>query len=873
MLPASEPAPTPALHLVAREAEVATLHQWCANALQGKRHLGFITGEAGIGKTTLVDTFVAQIAGQVPLWIGRGQCIEQYGAGEAYLPLLEALGQMGRTLDGTQLVGLLRQQAPSWLLQLPALLSPAEYEALQRYARGTTRERMLRELAEAMEALTEVWPCVLVLEDLHWSDTATIEWLAYMARRRRPARLLVLGTYRPVETIVRAHPVRPMVQELIVHGYGAELALQEWSEAGVAAYLTRRGDGAEVPDELARVLTLRTDGHPLFVVALVDELLRQRVLQVGPTGWALARGFDAVTVGVPPSIRHLLEHQVARLQPADQELLAVASVAGVEFAVAAVAAGVQHTGEDVEVQCDTLARQHQLMQACGTAVWPDGTVTARYGFRHALYQELLYEWVPVSRRVRWHQQIGMRLEVAFGPRAGEIAAELAVHFEQGHDYDRAVQYLQHAAETAVQRHAHREAIAYLRRALALLQAMAETPQRFRHELAVQLALGPALMVTRGFAAPEVGDTYARARQLCEQLGDQQQLFPALFGLWRSAHVQGQLQTARALGEQLLSLAHTQDDSLLFVEAQGPLGQTLCMQGEPVLARKHLQRVVTLYEPHQHRTLAVRCGYDPGVYAHTMEAWVLWMLGYPAQALQRSHEALTLARTQAHPFTLALTLVTIVILQHMRRAGEVTLEYVQASAALSTEHGFPYLAAIGIVLQGWELTRVEQVTAGLTQMREGLAALRAMGAEILRPNMLALFADACERGGQLEDGLGALEEALATAEQHTEHFYEAELHRLKGELILRQWRKVRAKPASRDIQHIQATSGERRRLTPLQRDAEVCFQQALTIARRQQARSWELRAALSLSRLWQQQGQRAEAHAASRADLWLVHRGL
>ena len=289
------------------------------------------------------------------------------------------------------------------------------------------------------------------------------------------ARLLVLGTYRPVETLARAHPVRAMVQELIVHGYGAELALQEWSAAGVAAYLAQRGDGAGVPDELARVLTLRTDGNPLFVVALVDELLRQQVLQLGPAGWTLARGFDAMTVGVPPSIRHLLEHQVARLRPADQELLAVASVAGVEFAVAAVAASIQHTGEDIEVQCDALARQHQLVQARGTAVWPDGTVTARYGFRHALYQELLYEWVPVSRRVRWHQQIGMRLEAAFGSRADEVAAELAVHFEHGRDYDRAVQYLQRAAETAVQRHAHREAIAYLRRALELLQAWQKRP--------------------------------------------------------------------------------------------------------------------------------------------------------------------------------------------------------------------------------------------------------------------------------------------------------------------------------------------------------------------------------------------------------------
>jgi DNA-binding winged helix-turn-helix (wHTH) protein/predicted ATPase len=856
--PAPGCAPTPAPSLVAREAEVATLHQWFAKALQGERHLGFITGEAGIGKTTLVDTFVTQLAGQAPVWIGHGQCIEQYGAGEAYLPLLEALGQMGRTPDGPQLVALLRQQAPSWLLQMPALVAPAEYEALQRYAGATTRERMLRELAEAVEVLTAVRPCVLVLEDLHWSDTATIEWLAYVARRREPARLLLLGTYRPVEAIVRAHPVRPMVQELTVHGYGTELCLEEWSEAGVAAYLVQRGAGAGVPAELARVLTQRTDGHPLFLVAVVGELIRQGQLRLGPASWTLAGGLDAVTVGVPQSIRHLLEHQVAQLPLTDQELLAAASVAGVEFAVAAVAAGVQHTEEDVEAQCDALARQHQLVQARGTATWPDGTVTARYGFRHALYQELLYERVPVSRRVRWHQQIGTRLEAAFGPRASEIAAELAVHFEQGRDYDRAVQYLRHAAETAVQRHAHREAIAYLRRALELLQAMAEAPQRLRQELEIQLALGPALMVTRGFAAPEVADTYGRARQLCEHLGERQQLFPALFGLWRSAHVRGQLQMARTLGEQLLSFANAQGDPVLFVEAHGPLGQTLCMHGEPTLAREHLQQVVALYEPQRHHALAARCGYDPGVYAHTMEAWVLWVLGYPAQALQRSHEALTLARAQAHPFTLALTLVTVVILQHMRREGEATLEHVQAGVLLSTEHGFPYLTAIGTVLQGWELTRVGQVAEGLTQMREGLATLRAMGAEILRPNLLALLADAYGCGGQIEAGLGALEEALVTAEQHAERFYAAELHRLKGDLLLRKWREAGTNPTPRDIQQSYAASGEKTGRAPFQMEAEACFQRALDIARRQGAKLLELRAALSLSRLWRQHGKRAAA---------------
>ena len=380
------------------------------------------------------------------------------------------------------------------------------------------------------------------------------------------------------------------------------------------------------------------------------------------------------------------------------------------------------------------------------------------------------------------------------------------------------------------------------------------------------------MVTRGFAAPEVADTYGRARQLCEHLGERGQLFPVLFGLWRSAHVRGQLQMARTFGEQLVSLANTQGDPVLFVAAHGPLGQTLCMSGEPTLAREHLQQVVALYEPQQQHTLVVRCGYDPGVYAHTMEAWVLWVLGYPAQALQRSHAALTLARAQAHPFTLALTLVTVVILQHMRRQGEATLEHVQASVVLSTEHGFPYLKAIGTVLQGWELTRVGQVAAGLTQMRAGLAAFRAMGAEILRPDLLALLADACGCGGQIEDGLGALEEALVTAEQHGERFYEAELHRLKGELILRQCREASAKPAPRELR--QPLQPVERRLAgrPSRGKQKPASRRPSTIAQRQRPKLLELRAALSLSRLWQQQGQRAAARRFWRG-LWLVYRGI
>jgi DNA-binding winged helix-turn-helix (wHTH) protein/predicted ATPase len=826
-------APLPAPRLVGREAEIATLRQWFAKALQGERHLGFITGEAGIGKTTLVDTFVAQLAGQAPLWIGRGQCIEQYGAGEAYLPLLEALGQMGRTPDGPRLVALLRQQAPSWLLQLPALLSPGEYEALQRYAGGTTRERMLRELAEAMEALTAVRPCVLVLEDLHWSDTATIEWLAYMARRRGPARLLVLGTYRPVEAIVRAHPVHSMVQELTVHGYGADLHLKEWSEAGVAAYLTQRGAGAEVPVELVRVLTQRTDGHPLFLVTVVDDLIRQGRLQVAPAGWVLAGGLDAVTGGVPQSIRHLLEHQVAQLPLADQELLAVASVAGVEFAVAAVAAGVQQAGEDVEVQCDALARRSQLVQARGTAVWPDGTVTARYGFRHALYQELLYERIPVSRRARWHHQIGMRLEEAFGPRAGEAAAELAVHFVHGRDDQRAVQYLQRAAETAVQRHAHREALGYLTRALDLLKTQPDTPERAQWELRLLLALGPVVIAAKGYAAADVERVYSRALQLCQHLGETPQLFPVLVGLRKFYQVRAAYHTAHELGERLLVMAQSLHDPALLLEGRFGIGISLYYLGDFVASREQCTQGLMLYDTQQHRSRAAFFGQDTGVACYTFEALALWLLGYPDQALHRSREGLTLAQQLAHPFSLAFALLHGAVLHVARREGQATLEVSEAALTLATEQGFAFWLAWGKFLRGWALTTQGDEREGIAQMCQGLEATRSIGAEVGRSGFLALLAAAYGAAAQPEKGLEVLAEALSVVNNKGERYYEAEIHRLTGELLLACF-------------------------SDQQAASEASFHQALVVARAQQAKSWELRAAVSLGRLWQQQGKRTAA---------------
>ena len=848
---AAHPRPTAVRHpglMVGREAELARLQQWWAQAQQGQRQIVFVMGEAGIGKTTLVDAFVAQGVSMEAVWFGRGQCIEQYGVGEAYLPLLEALGQACRGPHGAHVVEALHHSAPSWLLQMPALLSDAEVDALQRRSGGVTRERMLRELAEAVEVLTVEQPLLLVLEDLHWSDVSTLDWLAYVARRRPVARLLVLGTYRPVEAVVHAHPVRSVAQDLLLHGQGAELAVDYLLEVEVAAYLVRRFGVEAVPDVLARMLHQRTSGNPLFLVAVVDDLVQQGVLRQSAMGWKLAGELEATVGSVPDSLRQLIDQQFAQLPPEDQMLLEAASVVGREFAAAVVAAAVDVAVDVVEVRCATLARRGQFVRTGGTDEWPDGTVATRYGFLHDLYRQIVYERVPMSRQVRWHRQMGARLEAGYGARARELAAELAEHFVRGRDTERAVQYLHMAGEQALQRSAHQEALRHLTQGLELLPTLPETPQRAQQELDLHIALGPVLIATRSQAAPEVEHTYARARVLCAQVGETPQLFPTLQGLCEFYRNRGALQTARELGEQLYRLAQQTSVPTPRLEAHIALGTTLFHLGDYGASRSHLEQGITLTHQTAQPSLARRQGVAPGVRCLALAANTLWCLGFPAQAVQRSQEALALAHALAHPYSLAMARHFAAFLD-CRRDTAAVQEQAEALLALATAQGFPLYVGYGTCYRGWALAMQGQGEAGIAHIRQGLAALLATGLELSRPLWTVLLAEAAGRTGQIEEGLCLLGEALTMFAASGRGDMLAEAHRLQGELLLQS---KAQKPDSRAVMP-HATSHQ-----SSVEAAEACFHQALTIARRQQARSWELRAAMSLSRLWQQQGKHAVA---------------
>jgi predicted ATPase len=510
-----------------------------------------------------------------------------------------------------------------------------------------------------------------------------------------------------------------------------------------------------------------------------------------------------------------------------------------------VAAGVAQPPETIEARYTALARQGRFIRASGSETWPDGTTTACYQFKHALYYEVVCARVSVGQRVQLHREIGARKEAGHGARAPEIAAELAVHFARGHDATRAVHYLHHAAENALRRSAYDAAITHIRQGLHLLGSLPDTPGRVQRELSFLTTLGLALVATKGQADGEVESTLVRARELCDRLSDPSHRFEILGGLFSFYVVRSQLHAARDVAEQLVALAERQRDASSRLVAHWALGQTLLFQGALVPARAQLEHAMALYESQEHHTLGVRAGFpgNLGVFSRCFAAHTLWHLGYPDRALRHIRAALSLAEMLAHPFSRALALAYAAMLYQFRGEQRWAQEAAETAITLCQEQGFSYYLGWVTIMKGWAVTAQGSSEEGMGQMRQGLAALRATGAALRQPYYLALLAEAHRRAGQVESGLALLAEGLTEVQRHGECWHEAELHRLRGGLLLRAGVHAACWHADGDA----GSTG-----------AEQCFHQALVTARRQDAKSLELRAAVNLARLWQRKGNHAEA---------------
>jgi len=810
---------TAAHAFLGREAELARLEECCAAALQGTRRFLFIAGEAGIGKTALVEMFVKGIVRGNPL-IGRGQCVRQYGAGEAYMPILEALGRLGRE-SKEPIAGVLRDHAPSWLAHLPSL-GPADNADV---SMPVTPARMLRELAEALEVLTvKYFPLILVLEDLHWSDTATLEWLSYAARRRDPARLLVVGTYRPVETLLHNHALRNVTAELLHHEQCSDLALDYLPNETIEAYVRLRFGDLPQLGEIAGVFARRTGGHPLFLTALADEILRQPDPE---TAHVLVKANL-----LPASVRQFIEHQLGQFSEEDLAILAAASVAGDPFCVTAVSAATDIPEDRIEARCASWAGPGRFVRPGISVNWPDGTLAVSFGFRHALYQEAIYAGISPERRAVLHRYVGERLEKAYGKRMGVIAAELAMHFEHGRDPHRAIQYLVEAARNAMERSAYPEVLGHLERGRKLLEALPEGRERLRRELDLLLLLGRALAAKKGWAVEEVESVYQRARDLCEQLRDTKALLQTLWGLIGVAFVSSEFRKAQGLGREVLGLAKKLADPVYEILGHMEVAGTELHLGElTATTGRHFLNAETLYHPRQHHTHIARFGVDMGLFSRSWATHFLWYAGYPDQARAKADKALCLASDVSHPFTRAVALAYATMLHQFCRDLNKVDSFADATVKLCTEHEFPYYLAWAEVLRGWSRAAEGALEEGVVEIRRGIEGLQAKAGARL-PYYRGLLSECCLWAGHFDEAFHSLDRGFAEIEKTEERWWEPELLRIQGELL-------RTEPVNRLD------------------DAEVCFHKAIEVARKRHAKSLELRATLSLGRLWRDRGRRRD----------------
>ena len=463
--------------LVGRDGALASLEGFLDKTLRGQRQIVFVSGEPGIGKTALVDAFLKRAEGQSSVRVARGQCVEGFGGKEAYYPMLDALGQLTRDGGAAPVVQTLAARAPTWLIQFPSLVKASQREALQREILGATRERMLREICEALESLTAADPLILVFEDLHWVDPSTLDLISVLARRRDAAKLAVLATYRPLDVAVQQSPLRGLKADLQLHGLCEEIALERLATADVAQYLTTKFSAA-LPAGLAALIQRHSAGNPLFMVAIVQDMQKRGWIASDDGTWKLTVSLDRLDPGIAETLQQLLDAQFAQLSATEQQLLRVASVAGERFSVALICSSLDLASGRVEELCEDLGGREQFIKAAGVEELAGGAFTPCYEFTHALYREAIYGRLSGAARSRLHLKIAEQLLLLRRPDEGgyELAAQLARHFEYGRDYARAIDYLIKAAENAGRRFAYRESIRILHNALDLLPSVPSEAQ-------------------------------------------------------------------------------------------------------------------------------------------------------------------------------------------------------------------------------------------------------------------------------------------------------------------------------------------------------------------------------------------------------------
>ena len=793
--------PTPAQQaapLLGRDREVAAVVAAFDAACRGTRQVCFISGEPGIGKTAVFEASLAAIAagghrGDSPRpasAVTRAQCIERYGSGEPYQPLLDALMRLCRQPGGASVLEILERFAPMWLAQLPGLLPARQFGALQRTVAGASPDRMLRELTYAVEAIAERQPLVIGIEDVHWSDPSTLDWIATVAPRTEPARLLIVATTRPerserdtsslpdaLNTVWDTLRAKHLAIDVPLAGLDGDAAV------GFVAARLPSEDGAEQSqrlDRLARRIWAHTAGNPLFMTAVLDQLVERRVVTAAGRHWRYAGDVDVLDLGVPETIRPIIDRQIERLTPLGRSLLETASVMDDRFSVSVVADATGADGADAEEALGSSASRRFVRAAVAVSDAKDGS--AAYSFVHALYRGALYDSLPPARRRELHRRVGESLEGHAGDRAHEIAAQLALHFELGRDLPRAVAYLQVAGDAARRRSAYREALAHYERARSLLARLPGSAARDEAELNLLMGIGASTMATSGFGAPEVEAAYAAARSLSQRIGDTPRVFPALWGQWLFYWGRGTFSTAEELAAELRTRAIGANDAI-WLQALHASWATTCALGRFAQTTADAAEGVRIYDAARHAEMASMYGsHDPGVCAHIFAARALALIGRVDEAVRHSDQGLALARSLSHPFSMALSLTFRAVVDLSCRDPAGAAANAAMGRGLADEQGFKLLQAWCTAIGGWAAAQLGDFR-GVDDIERAVAAARTSGSDAFVPFLLGLLAEGYLNAGRSDQGMTAVDDALTVARRTGERFHASELHRLRGDLLL------------------------------------------------------------------------------------------
>jgi len=827
----------PDIPFVGREGLLQEMvNAWTA-ANQGRRQVLFITGEAGVGKTTTVSVFLARLAALGPIQATWAQCVQHFGVGEAYEPLLEAITRLCRQASGERFLSILERHAPTWLAQVPGLMTPRRFAELQRGAAGTTKERMLRELTGALEAITVDAPLILWLEDLQWSDVSTLDWISAFAARPEPARLLLIGTVRSSEITGIHHRLASLIDNLLLKGLCRELVLHGLDETAIVEYLKLRfpcRDGeAESFARLAPLMQKHTAGNPLFVMHVFSDLV-ERGLAVEVNGsWSVSGPITAQDLGIPESVRRAINGEIDQLSAAERTLLEVASVVGMNIALPIVAAVMETPVREAEATLSSLAYRQRFV---GSTHMPEGAGSGALGFKflHVLYRDAFYQRIAPERLEELHQHVGDCKESVHGDSVQLIAAELAMHFELGRKIDRAVLYLQQAAQNARSRSAFVEARIHLDKALLLIQQVPMTRDRKEHEAILLIEVGAIFQATHGWGAKQAEDSYSRAQTLLQDLGKEAGSFTALWGLWLFYWGRGFLNNAQDLVEDLLEIAGRVGDPATLVQAHHAAWATAFSRGDLNATLRHTDEGLELYDEERDSPLLARFGnHDAKVCCHMFRARALALLGRTEQATQHSNNSIEFARKLAHPFSHALALVFASGLGQLLCDCVATRNHAAAAVKIAREQEFRLLLAWASAFEGWAEAREGDSKEGLQKIVNSIGSVRAISCGQFQPHLLGLLAETRLKAGQFHEAMSVLEEALNLAVQSGERFYEAELLRLKGEL--------------------QLTSEQE---MPCQ--TERAFLDSLEVSNTQNAQLFTLRTVASLGRLWLRDGRHQQA---------------